>query len=79
MRYRFVYERRIAVCGAGRAVAAFLIAEECSTDERIGQVGVAHNNLGCIRAGRLVESLHIAPAWQKCLRGAARLCYTSHK
>ena len=35
--------------GAGRAVKAFPVAEECSTDERIGQVGVAHNNSGCTR------------------------------
>ena len=39
-------ERRIAVWGAGRAVAAVPIVEECSTDERIGQVGVTHDSLG---------------------------------
>ena len=51
MRYRFARpEGTLALdCGIGGLARAgvFPVAEKCSTDERIGQVGVAHNNLGC--------------------------------
>ena len=51
MRYRFARSVRTRApdcgMGSGRAVAAFLIVEQCSTDERIGQVRVTHIKLGC--------------------------------
>ena len=36
------------------------VVEECSTNERIGQVGVTHNNLGCTLRQEDARSLSVA-------------------